>query len=777
MYYDYRDLAAAATLKKIRKKIAGVVLEDDTFHRACAPVISYFVQNKTALLHVDDDINQHVDDIIAFSQNSHMLTSHVVVGAVYPVVAKALINLPADEAKYLANYTWDILLGSQGKIDYRHCKIVAGFAGQFFSHLRSEVVDICPNTAELSLGVLGPSPRKSFPMSAEIAQQHRAMIELKLSTNNIQPVFVDGLGEFYIHGSRAACLIDSPSQDASSTAHLDTLRGATSEDIYLQLAQVLGKQGKFILTRTNTGASSAQANQKWEKLQHHEKIESVVAFDSYYQGKARKFIIIVIDNTPAAADSTVYINITANPALASLDAIERTILAASIYLMWLGVPVDPDKYTPRIATILNSQFKTGYRDVDGLCKQVSRHEQTLRNTFRVSQHVDFAAADHNRIDVNGDEIVALIDTEKPRSIYVIGNNGAGKSLLLGDIANKLLQQKTRTVGITLSQSNRFPRVTEKNQEYYKTYGSSYLSARSKFRKTEIILTALDTIFRDQLKIDALIECLGMLKFRPQMYLAPRAHSKSERMAHESDAMIALSIDAAENRIELDQIHLEIYTLALSKDTDGKEGEEVKDNRYLLFTDLSSGEQNILLLLAHIIETAREDKHTIVLLDEPEVSLHVSWQQILPKILNTLAERLSLSFVTATHAPVLITNAPQKNTPCYVVEAGKLIPISPDRRHSVETILVAGFNTYTPHNREVYERCAQLVAAVIKLQNKETTPPDFNFESALKELKTLKNTMDSSDMDHQDSRFQRDQELINTAHSAISSVHEEVASNG
>ncbi|WP_338585512.1 AAA family ATPase [Pseudomonas sp. MAG733B] len=774
MYYDYRDLAAAATLKKIRKQVTGVALEDETFHLACAPVISYLVQNKKKLVHFDDDINQHVDDIIGFSRNAHLLTSDMMVNAVYPAVAKALINLPADEAKYLANYVWDILLSSQGKIDYRHCKIVAGFAGQFFSHLRNEVVDVFPNTAELSLGVLGPAPRKSFPMSAEIAQQHRAMIELKLTTNNIRPVFVDGLGAFHIYGSRAACLIDSPSQDASSTAHLDSLRSATSEDIYFQLSQVLGKQGKFILTRTNTGATSAQANQRWEKLQDHEKIESVVAFDSYYQGKARKFVIVVIDNTRAAADSTVYINVTANPALASLDAIERTILAASIYLMWLGVPVEPDKCTPRIATILNSQFKTGYRDVDGLCKRVSRREQTLRNTFRVSQHVDFGAADHNRIDVNGDEIVALIAAEKRRCTYVIGNNGAGKSLLLGDIANKLLKQKTRTVGITLSQSNRFPKVTDKNREHYQTCGSNYLSARSKFRKSEIILAALETIFRDQVKIDALIECLGLLKFRAQMYLAPRAHSKSERMAHESDAMIALSVDATENSIELDQIHLEIYTLALSKDTDDK---EVKDNRYLLFTDLSSGEQNILLLLAHIIETAREDEHTIVLLDEPEVSLHVSWQQTLPRILNTLAERLSLSFVTATHAPVLITNAPKKDTPCYVLEAGKLIPIAPERRHSVETILVAGFNTYTPHNREVYERCAQLVAAVIKLQNKETTPPDFNFESALEQLKTLKSTMDSSDMDQQDSRFQRDLELINTARSAISSVQEEVASNG
>ncbi|QGW77038.1 AAA family ATPase [Pseudomonas alkylphenolica] len=773
MYYDYRDLAAAATLKKIRKHVTVPKLADHVFNMSCATIVSFFLVNEETPARSDDDINQQIGHIIEFANSFQLKVTPRVLNAIYSPVIRVLDNLPTEDIRYFANYVLDLLLSEQENIDYRHCKIVAGFAGQLFSHLRSDVVDLFPNTAELSLGVLGRAPRRSFPMSADIAQQHRALVELKLQTNNIQPNFVHDLADFRIHGSRAACLIDSPSQASSATTHLDILSGATSEDIYFALSQVHGKQGKFILTRTYTGVISAQANEKWQQLNDHEKIESVVAFDSYYQGKPRKFVIIVIDNTRAAADKPVYINVTENPALASLDAIERSMLAASIYLMWLGQPISPEKYTPRIATILNSQFKNGYRDVDGLCKQVARDELTARNTFRVNQHVDFGAAEHKRIDVNGDEIVALIAKENPRSIYVIGNNGAGKSLLLGDIASKLLNNEIRTVGITLSQSNRFPKVTQENQDYYQTCGSSYLSARSKFRKSEIILAALDTIFRDQLKIDTLIECMGLLKFKAQMYLAPRSHSKSERMAHESDAMIALSTDAAENIAELEQLHLEIYTLALSKDN---ESHLSKDNRYLLFTDLSSGEQNILLLLAHIIETAQVDTHTIVLLDEPEVSLHVSWQQTLPKILNTLAERLSVSFITATHAPVLITNAPVTDTPCYVLDAGKLTLIPPARRHSVETILVAGFNTYTPHNREVYERCAQLVAAVIKLKNEQAPPAEFSFESAIEQLAALKNTMNNSDMDKQDSRFLRDMELIKTAHSAITSAKEEVVSN-
>ncbi|MNC71428.1 hypothetical protein D3C75_1223500 [compost metagenome] len=77
---------------------------------------------------------------------------------------------------------------------------------------------------------------------------------------------------------------------------------------------------------------------------------------------------------------------------------------------------------------------------------------------------------------------------------------------------------------------------------------------------------------------------------------------------------------------------------------------------------------------------------------------------------------------------------------------------------------------------MYERCAQLVAAVIKLKNEQAPPAEFSFESAIEQLAALKNTMNNSDMDKQDSRFLRDMELIKTAHSAITSAKEEVVGN-
>lgn len=68
-------------------------------------------------------------------------------------------------------------------------------------------------------------------------------------------------------------------------------------------------------------------------------------------------------------------------------------------------------------------------------------------------------------------------------------------------------------------------------------------------------------------------------------------------------------------------------------------------------DLSSGEQQLLVLAYQIIFLASEN--TLVLIDEPELSLHVSWQSSLVDDLVTMGEASHLSFILATHSPTLI----------------------------------------------------------------------------------------------------------------------------
>jgi energy-coupling factor transporter ATP-binding protein EcfA2 len=64
-------------------------------------------------------------------------------------------------------------------------------------------------------------------------------------------------------------------------------------------------------------------------------------------------------------------------------------------------------------------------------------------------------------------------------------------------------------------------------------------------------------------------------------------------------------------------------------------------------DLSSGEKQLLLLFCNAL--AARNEATIVLIDEPEISLNIKWQrQLIPSLLETSKER-ALQFILATHS--------------------------------------------------------------------------------------------------------------------------------
>lgn len=77
---------------------------------------------------------------------------------------------------------------------------------------------------------------------------------------------------------------------------------------------------------------------------------------------------------------------------------------------------------------------------------------------------------------------------------------------------------------------------------------------------------------------------------------------------------------------------------------------------LLPSELSSGEQQILTLAYQLVFKTRLG--TLVLIDEPELSLHVNWQQSLIDDLSSLGQQQELSFLLATHSPTVIGDRPE-----------------------------------------------------------------------------------------------------------------------
>lgn len=67
--------------------------------------------------------------------------------------------------------------------------------------------------------------------------------------------------------------------------------------------------------------------------------------------------------------------------------------------------------------------------------------------------------------------------------------------------------------------------------------------------------------------------------------------------------------------------------------------------------LSSGERQIVIMMAHLLFNPKISSRSVFMLDEPELSLHIAWQDIL---LQTIMEsNPDLQLIVATHAPSVI----------------------------------------------------------------------------------------------------------------------------
>lgn len=70
-------------------------------------------------------------------------------------------------------------------------------------------------------------------------------------------------------------------------------------------------------------------------------------------------------------------------------------------------------------------------------------------------------------------------------------------------------------------------------------------------------------------------------------------------------------------------------------------------------ELSSGEKQILIMIAHLIFYEAQKPSGIFIIDEPELSLHLAWQEIF--VSSILQASPNTQFILATHSPAIIAN--------------------------------------------------------------------------------------------------------------------------
>lgn len=81
--------------------------------------------------------------------------------------------------------------------------------------------------------------------------------------------------------------------------------------------------------------------------------------------------------------------------------------------------------------------------------------------------------------------------------------------------------------------------------------------------------------------------------------------------------------------------------------------QLNNGERLNLTDLSSGEQQEVVLLYELL--FKTNPNTLILIDEPEISLHVMWQKAFIGDLQRIATMKQISFLVSTHSPQIIND--------------------------------------------------------------------------------------------------------------------------
>ncbi|WP_313250754.1 AAA family ATPase [Stenotrophomonas indicatrix] len=421
-----------------------------------------------------------------------------------------------------------------------------------------------------------------------------------------------------------------------------------------------------------------------------------------------------------------------------------------------------------VEAMLEAYFKDGYRDVEGVCRLVHVSE-FAEKAYRLVATVYIEGTDEGAKRkrfmplLNSDPILEVLRQERDHGtrIYVIGNNGEGKSILLGDLADRLVKEGQRVVGISFGLTDRFlfERPKHDGQPFI------YVGARTSERGIALGRTAADVnrmvreihVSVERLEVfDAVVRHLG---FGERRYLVPVGLNSSIDDHRERYAELQqLTESADENARILKNAGANRYELGLMRQGDQRS--------ITTFGELSSGEQQLLTLALKL--TAYAGDGTVILVDEPELSLHVSWQRAIPGMLEIVSSRMGCSMVVATHSPVVVASTTHRDDHCFVASRRGLTELGCRQRRSVETALFDGFRTYTANNRQVHERCAAMVSQTIQRLNARSPLQDGNLPT----LKSLYEELELMDQvirlagSAQLSHAREDLELVSRTRAAI-----------
>lgn len=144
----------------------------------------------------------------------------------------------------------------------------------------------------------------------------------------------------------------------------------------------------------------------------------------------------------------------------------------------------------------------------------------------------------------------------------------------------------------------------------------------------------------------------------------------------------------------------------------------KDGRRVSLMSASSGELSLISSLVFMLCHLHENN--IILIDEPENSLHPQWQKEYVPFLLSLIGYHRVDIFIATHSPMIVSGAQVDHEDEVSFYSPKTGVYSRSSSSGVEATLWEQFNTISPESRYLSE---QIVSRLDDLEAKKTTLPE------------------------------------------------------
>lgn len=321
---------------------------------------------------------------------------------------------------------------------------------------------------------------------------------------------------------------------------------------------------------------------------------------------------------------------------------------------------------------------------------------------------------------------------------LIGENGAGKSRLMAELAQEIAYSEPYANIITIANTihNKFPTLRIKN--YFRLPSNkinhvsdvmidalsskksqfdngksfeilrrvlAYIGLNSKIEVSFKLLNSVDSLKKiDSLEYTKSIETYDISKVRAFLSKLPTAeNAPGIWSSNEKNPRIQMVIDFEYPGIDLETEYL-LSVLRLKYHlTKLKVLSDVKISLYkhgdkINLNEASSGELTLLTSLSWI--SMHIDKKAYILIDEPENSLHPKWQREYFKNINDLFYHYQPHIICATHAPIVISGAhsSESEVSIYRTIDGNIKKLADHHSKNIEEILSDVFQMITPESR-------------------------------------------------------------------------------